>query len=470
MKITHGLFALSLATALAAGCTTKKYYTNGDGGTAPASVSNISPSLAFTGQTIDVQITGSATDWDSSTTVDFGMGITVNKLTVASPAAMTANVTIDAMAATGTRDVTVTAAGSAEPYKMTFNVQNQVDVTVVGTATAGATFEIKIINNDLAHPFDTTTSLFGGYADLSLSLADGYLYDIVNATTTELDAVIFADVMASPGPFDVDVLSGPDPSSAYEYKHAAAFTVGAAPTPAALTDGAMTTIASSFGSTLYKFTPMAANELVTISSTDTGGNTQVVYLHASGSFLDVGSTDSGASVTFDALDTTPVYVLIWNAADASNVMATVNVVEASLNVQAGGEGDDTANNTDTGAISLDTPPVIVEGASLSSAADEDWYKLMVPMGKIIHVNTSAGDADTDTVVTFYASDGTTAVDNQEGDGTAADGVDNGNQEDAHSVAVTTSGLYYIKISYSQSSFATPWATTNSHYNMTVTLE
>jgi len=472
MKITHGFLALSLATALAGGCTTKKYYTTGgDGGTeAPASVSNISPSLAFTGATLDVQLTGSATNWDASTTVDFGSDVKVNKITVASASSMTANITVSPTAMTGTRDVTVTAGTDAEPYKMTFNVQNQVDVTFPPTVTAGSIFEVTITNNDLAHPFDTTTDFLGNYADLSFNVPAGFEYQIINATPTEVDVVFLADVMATTGPFDIDLLSGADPSTAYEYKRTAVFTVGAAPTPMPFTNGTNATIANPYSSTLYTYTPAAANDLVTFSTTDTGMNSSIFFLHKSGSFMDVGATDAGPSVEYIAPDTTPVYVLVINGTSAPNLAVMLGLTDVALNVQSGGEGDDTTNNAFAGAVSLSTPPVIVQGASLSSAMDQDWYKLTVPAGKVIHATTLPGDANTDTVITFYNSDGTTALDNQEGDGTAADGVDNANQEDAHSVAVTTAGIYYVKISYSASSFATPWAAGNSHYDLFVELQ
>jgi hypothetical protein len=61
------------------------------------------------GTSIDVDITGSNTNFQSSSALSFaGSGITVNFRLVRSATSMTANITIDPSAATGFRDVTVT--------------------------------------------------------------------------------------------------------------------------------------------------------------------------------------------------------------------------------------------------------------------------------------------------------------------------------------------------------------------------
>jgi hypothetical protein len=74
-------------------------------------VSQVSPGDGPRGTTIDLDITGSNTNFQSSSQLGFsGAGITVNFRLIRSATSMTANVTIDPSAATGFRDVTVTTA------------------------------------------------------------------------------------------------------------------------------------------------------------------------------------------------------------------------------------------------------------------------------------------------------------------------------------------------------------------------
>src|SRR6185369_7367228 len=84
----------------------------GPNGTGTPSVSAITPNHAFPARSVDVVISGDDTAFDASTTVDFGAGITVDKLTVVSVTQLAAHITIDETAALGTRDVTVTSNGA----------------------------------------------------------------------------------------------------------------------------------------------------------------------------------------------------------------------------------------------------------------------------------------------------------------------------------------------------------------------
>jgi len=78
---------------------------------APAipSVTSVSPASGDQGETLDVTITG--TYFTGATAVSFATGITVNSFTVDSSTRITASITIDADAATGARNVSVTIEG-----------------------------------------------------------------------------------------------------------------------------------------------------------------------------------------------------------------------------------------------------------------------------------------------------------------------------------------------------------------------
>src|SRR5438034_269885 len=51
-------------------------------------VSAISPARAFLGRKLEVTVSGVATKWAAATTIDFGTGITVDKVTAPSPDAL----------------------------------------------------------------------------------------------------------------------------------------------------------------------------------------------------------------------------------------------------------------------------------------------------------------------------------------------------------------------------------------------
>src|SRR5436309_15496999 len=76
------------------------------GGTTP-SVSAITPLGVFTGRDFEIQVSGNNTKWSSSTAVNFGQGITVNKVVAASDTSLVVQVSVAANATLGTRDVTI---------------------------------------------------------------------------------------------------------------------------------------------------------------------------------------------------------------------------------------------------------------------------------------------------------------------------------------------------------------------------
>lgn len=75
-------------------------------------ITSITPDHGNQGETLDVVITG--TNFAGATGVSFGAGITVNSFNVDSSTQITANITIDADAPTGPRDVSVTTLGGTD--------------------------------------------------------------------------------------------------------------------------------------------------------------------------------------------------------------------------------------------------------------------------------------------------------------------------------------------------------------------
>ena len=86
----------------------------------PPTITSISPNQGNQGETLDVTITG--TSFTGATSVGFGSGITVNSFTVDSPTQITANISIDAAATLGARDVSVNTPGGSHTLPGGFSV------------------------------------------------------------------------------------------------------------------------------------------------------------------------------------------------------------------------------------------------------------------------------------------------------------------------------------------------------------
>ncbi len=139
-------------------------------------ITSISPNSATAGQTLDVAIVGQNTHFTGgTTTVSFGAGITVNSLTITGTTALSANITIDAASAQGTRNVVITtgtevataAAGftvNAAPPSITgiqpsnAAVNTTASITVTGQSLLGATFafQTQVPNSGITAPSPIT--------------------------------------------------------------------------------------------------------------------------------------------------------------------------------------------------------------------------------------------------------------------------------------------------------------------------
>src|SRR5687768_15759287 len=129
----------------------------GGGGT-DESVSGVFPSSAFLGRTLRVEISGDATNWKDGTTLDFGAGVTVTNVKVASPTALFAEVTIAPDAAPGLRDVTVTNGGDRLVLAEAFQLESAITLKFNGSVAQGSVASFAINNHDFETPFDDTST------------------------------------------------------------------------------------------------------------------------------------------------------------------------------------------------------------------------------------------------------------------------------------------------------------------------
>ena len=101
-------------------------------------VTSVNPNQGFRGESLEnVAITGSG--FNGANGVEFGSGITVNDFTVDSSTHITTDITIDAAATTGTRDVLVTTPGGTGTLNNGFTI-NQGPITIL-TASDGAAYD-----------------------------------------------------------------------------------------------------------------------------------------------------------------------------------------------------------------------------------------------------------------------------------------------------------------------------------------
>ena len=127
----------------------------GCAGTDP-SASGVFPTAGFLGRSVRVEISGDATAWGASSKVSFGEGITVDSVTVASPTALFADITIADTAPVGLRDVVVTG-GDNVTLKQAFEIESPITITLRGSLAQGSIATVDVVNHDFDTPFDTTS-------------------------------------------------------------------------------------------------------------------------------------------------------------------------------------------------------------------------------------------------------------------------------------------------------------------------
>ena len=147
----------------------------------PPLITNVAPNTLGVGQTATIALTGQNTHWDSTTTADFGPGVTINPVggvpvTVTGPTSASVSVTIQQGAAGGTRNIVLTTPDAGNEMALlnagqTFTVvsgppailslspsgakkNTNATITVTGQNLLGATFQF-------ANPIPNLTNVPG---------------------------------------------------------------------------------------------------------------------------------------------------------------------------------------------------------------------------------------------------------------------------------------------------------------------
>ncbi len=189
-------------------------------------------------------LSGAGTAWTDQVKVSFGEKITLDKLTVASPTALVARVTVAPDAATGPRDIVVSDAENELVYKGAFHVEAPISVAVTGAPAQGSIFFVHARGLDFETPFDTTQagSVFSPtYPNVALVAALGNGAVIAGVSEYAVDYKVFVDVNAAATSVAAGILSGPK-DDAIAFPCPAAYAV-AARAPIPLATGKATKIA-----------------------------------------------------------------------------------------------------------------------------------------------------------------------------------------------------------------------------------
>lgn len=178
-------------------------------GPAP-SLSSVQPNSGSPAQTLNVTITGQGASFvQGLTEVSLGAGITVNSLTVAGPTSLTAQVTIAADAAIGSRTVTVTTAAEIAGLPNGFTVQAAplpptITSIIPNTGAQGQTLGIEITGQNTSFLQGSTTISFGSGVTVNT---------VTVASATSLTANVSIASNASVGARTVAVTTGTEVAS-----------------------------------------------------------------------------------------------------------------------------------------------------------------------------------------------------------------------------------------------------------------
>lgn len=478
---TTGIFVLLAASALlSAGCSgsdgaagptgtsgttgpTGDVGPTGPSGTSDPSINGITPGKVFLDRTADITISGNGTVWTAATTVDFGAKVKVNKLTLASPTALVANVTVEPDAVLGARDVKVSEGGKDLTYAGAFELQSPVKIAPHGTIAQGSLAVITATDLDFTAPFDTTSTGDGFftpivYTNIQVSAVPGMTASINAVAPYTLDMLMFMDVDVTAGAKDLDILSGPAGSQVH-FPYPGALTVAArTPKDISLTAANTGTIAKAYESELFKLTPAAGDSLISvqIETTSADATPGLVAMPKSGKFADLIAFSASHSIVSSATD--PYYFVVWDNTGASNFPYTITATQTQVT----GAAEQSPNESASQAQQATALPFLLKGATLTSETDEDWIKLTATagdVGKSIHVVTMPGDADCDPVVDVFESDGVTSL------GGPSD--DANYHEDFTSTPITAAGIYYVNIYASSGGY---FSASSPNYVALITLE
>lgn len=377
----------------------------GEVGNGAESINGLSPTRAFVGRTLQVSISGNNTEWSETAkpAVDFGAGITVNSVEVASPTALLVNVTVDPSAPAGAREVK-----AGEQVFKGFQVLEPLSAEVVaGDAAQGSKLYVSITNLDFVeNPFNTATDQDGAYIGFGAGVFDGAeLADNVYALRFQAgvrDALmeVAIDVNAAAKAYDLVTISGTSDDNLASSAVRGGLSV-AARTPVAITAaGVPVQLASYYSSQLFVFEAATAGPALINFA---GESATVTLIPEGGSWEDA---VSGSVINAAAGD--KYYVVVMNDDSDANT-GTLSVRSLSGTVFPEAE----PNNTLAEANAVTALPVRVEGEIVNTGtvaapvSDIDTFSFTAEAGATYFIDQIArgDDGSVDASLTIIGPDG-----------------------------------------------------------------
>jgi len=345
--------------------------------------SGVFPAEGFTGRSVRVEISGDATTWKDGATVDFGAGVTVSSVDVASPTDLFAEITIDPAAAAGKTDVTVTNSGKKYTLTKAFELVSPTPISFSGDVAQGGVPFFTIENLDFSHQFDVTQDPnTGEYSNTTITGPAGAQILLDSVTPFEIQGRVLLDTDATPGTLTLEVGNGSDATTSIPG------TLDVKPrTPTPFTSPTTISLAEHGSSALYSFSSTGAT-LVHYSLTGDAPDSSPVSE----------VLGAGGTWTTDAIGASPAvleqggmgFLLVENFGNSADTVTLEGAVEA---LTSAAEGNDNTNGTAAGALVASSIPFRQTGGTLSSANDTDVIKFTIAgadVNKKAHINTDMG--------------------------------------------------------------------------------
>jgi hypothetical protein len=414
----------------------------GKDGTGNPSISAVFPQSLFAARTDTVLIAAVGTDFSEvkNPAVSFGAGVTVSKVTVASPTALLVDIAVSATAADGKRDVEVKQEGTTLTLKGAFEVDHAVKVKAVrGTLAQGSVAILQIANVDFANPFDTTSTGDGVFTEIEYTnfklgaVPAGTKVTLNSVSEYKAELLVLMDVDADTKGGDLVLKSGPTgkevdviiPAGLAVAERKATNLVNGTPSTGE--------VKTAYESGLFTFAPASADKSVvefTVASSNADASPALLVLPKSGKFTDMlGGAAAFVSVT---TSTDPFYAVLWENAGAVYDYSLVGRSTKPAFV-----ANEAASHANVAAAQPITAlPALIENAKIAKSK-AGYFKVVVTgedAKKKLFVATLAGDKEADPVLQLV--DGS--------DKAIGKAVD----KSAHETMVTgalEAGTYFIKV-------------------------
>jgi len=199
-------FTRLVSTVLIVGCTAEAGPVGPQGPEGPdgpmgegavPSISLVSPLNLYLEYEDTLIVSGSSTQWNTNTTLDLGAGITVNRLTVASPSALVAMVEVDSTAELGPRGVVVRSDTDTLTFADAFRVDAPLEVDFIGSLVPGGRISGDVLLRNPEQSFPALGEPFALHTYLS---EGGILGSAQPVSAEEMSMLYYLPLNAPPGP------------------------------------------------------------------------------------------------------------------------------------------------------------------------------------------------------------------------------------------------------------------------------